>query len=198
MKLAEYKSKYENYDIGQRLADLKDIVEIQCSKGNFDQGEYMRGMANGLLLAWYIMREPYGAEVPYFDDAKAVRGQLAPQIAALKAEIERLKAKDAELIRVLNEMLGSNNRVNPHLGVAAGTSLLKIKYERLQAALARAKEALEFYGNKENWGTYPEDFHSGKNALLMKPDSEHYSCVWVGHRARQAVIEIEKLEKNEC
>lgn len=65
--MKEYKSKYDNYDIGQRLADLKSIVEIQCSKGNFDQGEYMRGMANGLLIAWYTIREPYGAEVPFFD-----------------------------------------------------------------------------------------------------------------------------------
>lgn len=65
--MKEYDSKYDNYDIGQRLSDLKNIVEIQCSPGNYDQGEYMRGMANGLLLAWNIIREPYGAEVPYFE-----------------------------------------------------------------------------------------------------------------------------------
>jgi hypothetical protein len=67
MEIKEYDSKFENYDISQRLADLKKTVEIQCSAGNYDQGEYMRGMANGLLLAWYIMREPYGADVPYLD-----------------------------------------------------------------------------------------------------------------------------------
>lgn len=66
--IKEYSSKYENYDISQRLADLKNVVEVQCSKGNFDQGPYMLGMANGLLLAWYIMREPYGAEVPYLSE----------------------------------------------------------------------------------------------------------------------------------
>lgn len=68
--MKEYKSKYDNYDIGQRLADLKSVVEVQCSKGNYDVDEYMRGMANGLLLAWTIIREPYGAEVPYFEKVK--------------------------------------------------------------------------------------------------------------------------------
>lgn len=67
MEIKEYESKYGNYDIGQRLADLKNIVEIQCTKGNYDANEYMRGMANGLLLAWHIIREPYGKDVPYFE-----------------------------------------------------------------------------------------------------------------------------------
>ena len=70
--IKDYQSKYENYDIGQRLSDLKNIVEIQCSKGNYDQSDYMRGMANGLLLAWFIIREPYGAVVPYFEDIKLI------------------------------------------------------------------------------------------------------------------------------
>lgn len=77
LKIAEYKSKYENYDIGQRLEDLKNVVEIQCSTGNFDQGEYMRGMANGLMLAWYILREPYGKEVPYFDAPESETEKIA-------------------------------------------------------------------------------------------------------------------------
>lgn len=68
MKLNIYRSKYDNYDIGQRLADLKNVVEIQCDVGNWNHNEYMRGMANGLLLAWYIIMEPYGKKVPYFED----------------------------------------------------------------------------------------------------------------------------------
>jgi hypothetical protein len=59
------KSKFEEYTQEQRLADLKSIMETQCSKGNYDVDEYMRGMANGLLLAWSIMGEPYGSDVPY-------------------------------------------------------------------------------------------------------------------------------------
>lgn len=62
--IKEYKTKAENYDIGQRLADLKNCAEIQLD--NLD-GEYMRGMANGLLLALTIMRDPYGAECPFVE-----------------------------------------------------------------------------------------------------------------------------------
>lgn len=58
-------SKYEKYDTDQRLADLKNIVDVQCEADMTDV--YLRGMANGLLLAWSIVNEPYGAEVPYFD-----------------------------------------------------------------------------------------------------------------------------------
>lgn len=63
--LPTYASKYDNYNIAQRLDDLRTIVEIQCSKGNYDVNEYMRGMANGLLLAWNTIAEPYGKEVPF-------------------------------------------------------------------------------------------------------------------------------------
>lgn len=73
-KAKEHQSKYDNYDIGQRIADLKSIVETQCSEGNWSVNEYMRGMANGLLLAWFIIREPYGAEVPFFEPPKKVEG----------------------------------------------------------------------------------------------------------------------------
>ena len=74
-KATEYKSKFDNYDIAQRVADLKSVVEIQCSTGNADQGEYMRGMANGLLLAWHIIVEPYGKEITYFDPPTGVEGK---------------------------------------------------------------------------------------------------------------------------
>ena len=35
----------------KQLNNLKDICETQCSKGNYDANEYMRGLANGLLIA---------------------------------------------------------------------------------------------------------------------------------------------------
>jgi hypothetical protein len=79
LEIKEYASKYENYDIGQRLDDLKNIVEVQCLTGNYDVSEYMRGMANGLLLAWYIMREPYGKEVPYFEADNNPDGDGGPK-----------------------------------------------------------------------------------------------------------------------
>ena len=70
MVTKRHKSKLENYDIGQRLVDLENVLEIACSKGNYDVDEYMRGMANGLLLAWNIIREPYGTAVPFFEVPK--------------------------------------------------------------------------------------------------------------------------------
>lgn len=39
----------------KRIADLKEIVKIQCSNGNWNCNEYMHGMANGLLLAEQIL-----------------------------------------------------------------------------------------------------------------------------------------------
>lgn len=37
------------------LEKLKSVVAIQVSDGNWDANEYMRGMANGLILAEAIM-----------------------------------------------------------------------------------------------------------------------------------------------
>lgn len=41
----------------QRISDLKNVCEIQCRKGTYDYDEYMRGMANGLILAVAIMED---------------------------------------------------------------------------------------------------------------------------------------------
>lgn len=66
MKLKEYNSKRANYHIGHRFDDLKNIVEIQLHQGDCLQSdEYMRGVANGLLLAWNTMTEPYDQDVKY-------------------------------------------------------------------------------------------------------------------------------------
>ena len=58
------KTKREKYDLNSRLDDLKNLLDIQFSDGNFDQDEYMTGLANGLLIAWYTLTKPCGAEVP--------------------------------------------------------------------------------------------------------------------------------------
>lgn len=42
------------------LEKLIDVKNIQCNEGNFDQNEYMRGMANGLILATHIMTDAEG------------------------------------------------------------------------------------------------------------------------------------------
>jgi hypothetical protein len=41
----------------QNLEKLKEVKKIQCTKGNFDQSEYMRGLANGLILAVAIIED---------------------------------------------------------------------------------------------------------------------------------------------
>ena len=46
------------------LEKLENVKDIQCSAGNFDQNEYMRGMANGLILAVHIMKDVDGTP-PY-------------------------------------------------------------------------------------------------------------------------------------
>jgi hypothetical protein len=51
-------------DYEKRIADLRNIKEVQCSKGNYDQGEYMRGLANGLIMALSIMERN---EPKFFD-----------------------------------------------------------------------------------------------------------------------------------
>jgi len=49
------------------LHDLEKINGIQSSHGNWDYDEYMRGMANGLILAVAIMKNK---EAEYLDKPK--------------------------------------------------------------------------------------------------------------------------------
>lgn len=50
--------------LSENLEKLKNAKNIQCTKGNYDYDEYMRGMANGLILAEAIMENK---EPNYFD-----------------------------------------------------------------------------------------------------------------------------------
>lgn len=65
MELPKYTSKYDSYTIAQRLEDLKVLVEHQINETN--DMDYHRGLANGLLLAWYTIAEPYGANIPFLE-----------------------------------------------------------------------------------------------------------------------------------
>lgn len=42
-------------DTEKRLADLRNILKLQCAHGNWDYDPYMHGIANGLILAEHIM-----------------------------------------------------------------------------------------------------------------------------------------------
>lgn len=39
------------YALKEPLGDLDDILDIQCSSGNWDYNEYMQGMVNGMIFA---------------------------------------------------------------------------------------------------------------------------------------------------
>lgn len=51
----------------ERVEKLKEVTEIQSIEGNWDQDDYQRGMANGLILALTIMKESLqpGESPPY-------------------------------------------------------------------------------------------------------------------------------------
>ncbi len=60
------------------LKNLKDIVDTQCTDGNWNYDPYMRGMANGLLLAQSVLdgQTPEFKEAPpeYLCDRPAIEG----------------------------------------------------------------------------------------------------------------------------
>jgi len=53
---------------------VRNVTDIQCSDGNWNTREYMRGMANGLILAMSILEEkdPLYKDAPYKDGYKDV------------------------------------------------------------------------------------------------------------------------------
>lgn len=53
----------------KNLENLEDLIEIQCSNGNWNYDSYMMGMANGMLLSRHIVTGRSG-EVPYMTAPK--------------------------------------------------------------------------------------------------------------------------------
>lgn len=51
----------------KQFEKLKEISSIQSTKGNWDYSQYMRGLANGLILAVAIMEDK---EPVYKEDIK--------------------------------------------------------------------------------------------------------------------------------
>ena len=56
----------ELVDLRDAVESLKDIRDVQCMGGNWDYNSYMRGMANGLILAasFFVDGEPAFLEAP--------------------------------------------------------------------------------------------------------------------------------------
>lgn len=65
------------------IAQLEELVKIQCSNGNWNYDPYMHGMANGMILCLAMLKgcEPAYLEAP----AEWLRGKgtetIAPTVA---------------------------------------------------------------------------------------------------------------------
>ena len=43
----------------EALKRLEEIIQVQCSDGNWNYNSYMHGLANGLLVAKSVLTEDY-------------------------------------------------------------------------------------------------------------------------------------------
>ena len=50
----------------KKLAELQDLLDVQCNEGNWNYSQYMHGMANGLIVAMAVLtgEEPKYLEPP--------------------------------------------------------------------------------------------------------------------------------------
>lgn len=69
--------------------------------------------------------------------------ELRAELTEAKAEVERVKSKDSELIKCLQDLTGANNQVNPHLGVAAGVALMKAELTDSNKTIATQARKLD-------------------------------------------------------
>jgi hypothetical protein len=63
-------------NINKRMSNLQDIINIQCSHGNWNYDPYMQGLANGLIMAKSIFTD----ETPEFMEAPKVWGKHYPTL----------------------------------------------------------------------------------------------------------------------
>ena len=51
-----------------RIIELQDVIDIQCTEGNYNCDEYMWGLANGLILAMSVLtrKEPKFLDKPEY------------------------------------------------------------------------------------------------------------------------------------
>lgn len=76
--------------IETRIADLKNLVAVQCSDGNWNYDDYMRGMANGLLVA-----------MSCFDDSE-------PKFKEAQKECISDRTAGAAMVQIVEEIAGVN------------------------------------------------------------------------------------------
>lgn len=73
--------------VWERIKQLQDLCDVQCSDGNWNYDAYMHGMANALLLALHVVKGQEGT--PQFIDAPLVwlHDIGEPQPEALEAQV---------------------------------------------------------------------------------------------------------------
>jgi CRISPR/Cas system CMR-associated protein Cmr5 small subunit len=64
--MSEKQDKAVNFQLQQKIKDVKEIRDIQGSQGNYDQGDYMMGLYNGLEMSLALME----GRNPEFKDTK--------------------------------------------------------------------------------------------------------------------------------
>ena len=56
--------KAKENELKRRIEGVRELSKIQSSPGNYDYSEYMRGMANGLIIAEAIL---YNTDPVFFE-----------------------------------------------------------------------------------------------------------------------------------
>lgn len=83
----------------RKVSDLKDLVQVQGSRGNWDYSEYMHGLYNGMELALSIMeeREPIYKDAPgewLKDRSEKVKPEVSESIKHLYPLLEKALQMD--------------------------------------------------------------------------------------------------------
>jgi hypothetical protein len=91
----------------EKVGKLRELLAIQCAPGTIDQGEYMRGMANGLAVALSVFtgQEPDFAPAParppgttHVAKAVSVTARRIADIKGATADGDELPVNSARLV----------------------------------------------------------------------------------------------------
>ncbi|MCK5538840.1 MAG: hypothetical protein KAI79_18585 [Bacteroidales bacterium] len=65
-EVIQYLQSLPRDNCDKKTKELKEIVDVQCTSGNWDYDPYMHGMANGLIMAQSIIenKNPIFFETP--------------------------------------------------------------------------------------------------------------------------------------
>ena len=72
-----------------RHAKLSQITAVQCRSGNYDVDEYMRGMANGLILADATMNDIEPTYIDRVDHEPVVKDEMESMVDAINRELKK-------------------------------------------------------------------------------------------------------------